>query len=162
SHRRFSMKALIFAWLSAFIAVPAIAAVPPTPLFASDEPIRITIKGPMSALVSDRTDNPRNGTLSLAGSSESYPIALSARGITRRQGDICQSPPLVVDFADQPAGLFACQNRLKLVTHCRKSEDFQQKVLLEYAAYRLYNLLTPLSFRARLATIDYVDDSGKP
>jgi hypothetical protein len=35
-------------------------------------------------------------------------------------------------------------------------------VLLEYAAYRLYNALTPHSFRVRLATIDYVDDSGRP
>ena len=35
-------------------------------------------------------------------------------------------------------------------------------MLLEYSAYRLYNLLTPQSFRARLANIDYVDDSGKP
>ena len=156
------MKSLMFVWLSTFAAIPAIAAAPPTPLFASDEPIRITIKGPMSALTSDRSDNPRNGILSLAGSPESYPIALSARGITRRQGDVCQFPPLRVDFAGKPSGLFAGQNRLKLVTHCRKSEDFQQKVLLEYAAYRLYNLLTPLSFRARLATIDYVDDSGKP
>jgi hypothetical protein len=35
-------------------------------------------------------------------------------------------------------------------------------VLLEYAAYRLYNLMTPVSFRARLANIDYLDDSGRP
>ena len=36
-----------------------------------------------------------------------------------------------------------------------RTRGFQQKVLLEYAAYRLYNLITPLSFRARLANIDY-------
>ena len=35
-------------------------------------------------------------------------------------------------------------------------------MLLEYSAYRLYNLMTPLSFRARLANVDYVDDSGRP
>jgi hypothetical protein len=58
--------------------------------------------------------------------------------------------------------LFARQSRLKLVTHCQQSAGFQQKVLLEYAAYRLYNALTPHSFRARLATIDYVDASGRP
>ena len=156
------MKSRYFVWLGAFTASPALAAASPTPLFASDEPLRITIKAPMSALVSDRSDNPRNGVLSLAGSPDNYPISLSARGITRRQDDICQFPPLRVDFTGKPTGLFAGQNRMKLVTHCRKSEDFQQKVLLEYAAYRLYNLLTPLSFRARLATIDYVDDRGKP
>lgn len=156
------MKAFILASLASLMSMPAFAANAPAPLFASDQPIRVTIKAPMAAVTSDRSGNEHSGTLSLAGSAESYPIGLSARGITRRQGDICQFPPLRVDFAGNPAGLFAGQNRLKLVTHCRKSEDFQQKVLLEYAAYRLYNLLTPLSFRARLATIDYVDDSGRP
>ena len=156
------MRFLSLVCLSAFTAGQAIAAAPATPLFASDEPIRITIKGPMSQVASDRSGTPHNGLLSLTGSADSYPVALSARGITRRQSDVCQFPPLRVDFVGKPSGLFVGQNRLKLVTHCRKSEDFQQKVLLEYSAYRLYNLLTPLSFRARLATIDYVDDSGRP
>jgi hypothetical protein len=57
--------------------------------------------------------------------------------------------------------MFAGQRRLKLVTHCRPAEGHQQFLLLEYAAYRLYNQLTPLSFRARLAQVDYVEDSGK-
>ena len=135
-----------------------------TRLFSSDVPIRITIRGPISSLVSDRTDNARAGTLTLAGTGEAMPITLSARGLTRRRDDICAFPPLRVDFnrVPSPGSLFERQNRLKLVTHCRASADFQQKILLEYAAYRLFNLLTPLSYRARLATIDYVDDSGRP
>ena len=156
------MRIWLLTFLLALAPAPAFAASPPTPLFASDDPIRITIKAPMSGVVSDRSGNPRNATLTLTGTPENYPITLSARGITRRQGDVCQFPPLRVDFTGKPTGVFAGQNRLKLVTHCRKPEDFQQKVLLEYAAYRLYNLLTPLSFRARLATIDYVDDTGRP
>ena len=133
-----------------------------TPLFAADAPIAITIKGPISTLTSKRSQGGHPGTLTHAG--VSYPITLSPRGITRRQKDVCPFPPLRVDFARRPpeGSLFAGQNRLKLVTHCRNSVDFQQKVLLEYSAYRIYNLLTPLSFRARLANIDYVDDSGKP
>jgi hypothetical protein len=92
-----------------------------------------------------------------------YQIALSPRGITRRTNDICDFPPLRVTLtqAAPPGSLFEHQRRLKLVTHCKRSADFQQKVLLEYAAYRLYNLMTPLSFRARLANIDYVDESGR-
>ena len=58
--------------------------------------------------------------------------------------------------------LFAGQRQLKLVTHCRASEGFQQYVLMEYATYRLYNQLTPMSFRARLAKIDYVAADGRP
>ncbi|MGH6658906.1 MAG: hypothetical protein ACREBM_04550, partial [Sphingomicrobium sp.] len=77
---------------------------------------------------------------------------------------ICDFAPLRVMFTGSPpaGSLFAGQKRLKLVTHCKNSAGFQQILLLEYAAYRMYNLLTPLSMRVRLATIDYVDDSGRP
>ena len=96
--------------------------------------------------------------------SESLPIRLSPRGITRLRKETCQFPPLRVDFTGAPpaASLFAGQRRLKLVTHCRPAEGLQQYLLLEYSAYRLYNQLTPLSFRARLAQVDYVEDNGKP
>jgi hypothetical protein len=140
----------------------AVAAAPPTPLFASDAPIRLTITGPISTLVSKRS----RGALPaiLVAPDGTYPITLAPRGITRLKSDVCQFPPLRVEFAQRPAAasLFQGQHRLKLVTHCKQSADFQQKVLLEYAAYRLYNLLTPASFRARLATIDYVDADGRP
>jgi hypothetical protein len=93
-----------------------------------------------------------------------YPITLTPRGITRLKTETCDFPPLRVELT-RPApasSLFEHQHRLKLVTHCKRNADFQQKVLLEYSAYRLYNLITPQSFRARLANIDYVDENGKP
>jgi hypothetical protein len=143
-------------------ATSAEAAAPPTPLFAADEPVRLTIRGPMQALVNKRGGGARPATLTAPDGT--YQISLSPRGITRLRSDICQFPPLRVEFTQPPpaGSLFHGQRRLKLVTHCRPSADFQQKVLLEYAAYRLYNLLTQISFRARLANIDYVDDSGRP
>ena len=154
------------AWFGALAAAAATssgaqAPGPAAPLFASDQPIRITIEGPISALASKRSSG-QPGTLTYAGTG--YPITLSPRGITRLKKDTCQFPPLRVEFPQRPpaGSLFDGQRRLKLVTHCRSSVDFQQKVLAEYAAYRLYNLLTPLSFRARLANIDYVDAGGKP
>lgn len=135
----------------------------PTPLFADDAPIRLTLKGPFMGIAADRDGPPQPATLELAGTAaERHAVTLAARGITRRQ--ICQFPPLRLEFAEKPAAqsLFRGQKRLKLVTHCRSAENFQQYVLLEYAAYRLYNALTPMSFRARLATIDYIAADGKP
>lgn len=61
-----------------------------------------------------------------------------------------------------PDSLFKGQRRLKLVTHCRPQEGFQQYLLLEYATYRIFNLLSPTSYRVRLATVDYVEPNGKP
>lgn len=135
---------------------------PATPLFSSDAPIHVVLKGPFGLLASNRSEMPRPGSMTVDG--VTYPITLSPRGITRRTGDICDFPPLRVQLTQKaPDGsLFEHQRKLKLVTHCKRAESFQQKVLLEYSAYRLYNLMTPLSFRARLANIDYLDDSGRP
>ncbi|HEV2595872.1 MAG TPA: hypothetical protein VGU01_11785 [Sphingomicrobium sp.] len=134
----------------------------PRPLFASDAPIHATIQGPMSTLAVNRTGVPRPATLIVDG--VIYPITLTARGLTRKSTGTCDFPPLRVVFTrPAPSGsLFEHQHHLKLVTHCKRSPDFQQKVLLEYSGYLLYNRMTPQSFRARLANIDYRDESGRP
>src|SRR5438477_6305839 len=135
---------------------------PPTPLFASEQPIHITIQGPISTLVANRRSPPLPATLTFEG--VAYPITLAPRGITRLTREVCDFPPLRVEFTRPAPGgsLFQGQHRLKLFVHCKRSPDFQQKVLLEYSAYQLYKLMTPLSFRARLANIDYVDQDGRP
>lgn len=136
-----------------------------TPLFASDTPIRIKVQGPIGYIARSmaRSTDPQPGTLTLLGPAETHPIQLSARGLSRRTGGICDFPPLRVELTQKPAAtsLFAGQKRLKLVTHCKSSPGHQQYVLLEYAAYPMFNALTPLSFKARLATVDYADPSGK-
>lgn len=156
-------------WLLALglmvVSAPAVAQGDPKPLFASEAPIRIAIQGPINRIVGRAASNtnPEAATLTLAGPAETLPIRLSPRGLSRRTGDICQFPPLRVEFTQPPPGisLFAGQRRLKLVTHCRSSAGFQQYLLTEYAAYKIFNQLTPLSYRARLATVDYVEPSGK-
>jgi hypothetical protein len=157
------MKQLVFALAIALgSSTVAAKAAGPKPLFASDEPISITIQGPISTLVSKRSSPPLPGTLSAYG--VTYPITLAPRGITRLKSDICEFPPLRVEFTrPPPAGsLFQGQHRLKLFVHCKRDAGYQQKILLEYAGYRLYNLMTPLSFRARLANINYVNADGTP
>lgn len=157
------MMRALFALALLGAASAGAAAEPPTPLFADDQPIRITLKGPIKQVAgSDSRSTVVSATL--ANGAESLPIRLSPRGITRLRKETCQFAPLRVDFSGAPpqTSLFAGQRRLKLVTHCRPNDAFQQYLLLEYAAYRLYNQLTPLSFRVRLAQIDYVEDSGKP
>ncbi|HEV2044014.1 MAG TPA: hypothetical protein VGR05_04970 [Sphingomicrobium sp.] len=163
------MKQAIYLALAAItLALPVSAAVPEPakPLFASDEIIRITIRGPVDTIAKAAEESQASypGMVTVAGTSDALPVQLAQRGITRRKSDVCQFPPLRVTFNQPPpaGSLFAGQRRLKLVTHCRASEGFQQYVLMEYATYRLYNQLTPMSIRARLAKIDYVGDGGKP
>lgn len=156
--------------LGAFLALFALAVSTPAaaaverPLFASWEKIHLVIQAPLGGFIRNRqNEGTISGTLT-EPSGQTLPISLSLRGITRRTSEVCDFPPLRVDFVTPPppTSLFAGQKKLKLVTHCRNSASFQQYVLLEYAAYRMYNLLTPHSFRAKLADIDYRDETGKP
>jgi len=134
------------------------------PLFASSDKIHIVIQAPLGGFIRNRaTEDKIPGTL-VDPSGQSLPITLQLRGITRRTSEVCDFPPLRVEFTapPPPSSIFAGQKKLKLITHCRNSPGFQQYVLLEYAAYGMYNLLTPHSFRARLADVDYRDESGRP
>jgi hypothetical protein len=143
-------------------ASTAALAAPAKPLFADDQPIHIVIKGPISRFAGSE-DRKNMFPAMLTTGADNLPVRLSPRGITRLRKDTCDFPPMRVDFTGTPpaTSLFAGQNHLKLVTHCQSNPGFQQYVLLEYATYRLYNLLSPMSFRVRLAQVDYVEDSGK-
>jgi len=87
------------------------------------------------------------------------PVQLRPRGNSRRDREVCTFPPLRVNLKKSTVRetLFAKQNNLKLVTHCRSPEKFQNYLLLEYLAYRIYNTLTPASFRVRLLEISWQD-----
>lgn len=145
-----------------FLAVSPALAAKPHPLFAEDGLIKIRIVAPFKDLIrnAEKSTDPYPATLALLGDApEEHAIALSARGLTRRNADVCKFPPLRVEFNDKPenASLFDGQHRLKLVTHCRSPKSYQQYYLLEYAAYKLLNAITPNSLFARLAEIDYVE-----
>jgi hypothetical protein len=157
------LAASAFSFLSCANSV--IAADAPKSLFAGDDVINLTISGPLSGISRKDDAKPVPGQLKVTGDNpEVLPIELSTRGITRRLKQICSFPPLRVEFTERPAptSLFKGQKRLKLVTHCQSAEKYQQDVLLEYAAYRMYRSLTPESFNARLAKIDYVSEDGRP
>ena len=87
------------------------------------------------------------------------PVQVSARGHARRDPRVCSVVPIRLEFAkkDLAGTVFEGQKELKLVTHCDNSSDGEQSVLTEYLTYRIFNLFTPRSFRARLVRVTYVD-----
>jgi hypothetical protein len=137
----------------------------PKPLFAGDEVLSLTLTGPLDTISRDKGAKPVSGVLKVGGAApETLPVNLSVRGITRRKKEVCTFPPLRVEFTEKPgpSSIFKGQKHLKLVTHCQRMADFQQYLLLEYTAYRLYRALTPDSFNVRLAKIDYTFKDGHP
>ena len=90
-------------------------------------------------------------------------VGVRTRGRYRLDPSSCGFPPLRLDFKRKrvQGTVFAGQNRLKLVTHCRGSARYLQYLLSEYLLYRTHNLLTERSFRVRLAQITYLDSDGE-
>jgi len=136
------------------------------PLFASDDVVTLTIRAPLEEIFEHRQEDsdeyPGTVTVTTPGA-DTLDVEIRTRGRTRLSSRICRFPPLRLDFPrSRVAGtLFEGQNRLKLVTHCQDDrEEYEQYVLLESLVYRVYNLLTDLSFRVRLARVTYEDTGG--
>lgn len=88
-------------------------------------------------------------------------IKIKPRGNFRRSN--CYYPPILLNFPKKKVVLEHLKefDKLKLVQLCKKGSDFEDYLLREYYAYRIYKLITPFSFRVRLLRINYIDTSGK-
>jgi hypothetical protein len=139
------------------------------PLFASPDPLRLTLEADWGAVFKERGDSstPHPAKLTLAGAggaATQLDVEVQTRGHFRLQRTTCNFPPIRVSFSkgELKGTIFAGQRHLKLTVHCQdKRENYEQFVLLEYLIYRTFNLLTDDSFRARLAHVTYLDAAGK-
>ncbi len=139
-------------------------------LFASTDPIAFTLAGDFKTVNKDHDPNSAKrypAELKATrgdGKTDTIAVKLGARGHVRRMARTCDFVPLRVEFPKEGTKdtLFEGQDALKLVVQCNGGGEFEQYLLREYLAYRVLNLLTPRSFRARLAKVTYVDPtSGK-
>jgi hypothetical protein len=138
------------------------------PLFRKTDPLAFTLTAEFKSINKDR--NPRSttrypGVLSLTddrGRPQTIHVKLSPRGHFRRMARNCAFVPLRVELPPgEIAGtVFEGQTALKLGTHCQDEKAYDQYTLREYLTYPLFNLVTPRSFRARLARGTYVEAKG--
>jgi hypothetical protein len=137
-------------------------------LFSSDSVFRFSLRADLEALRNDRSQESHDRAAHLrmatpAGDSLEIPLEVRTRGRYRLQKDICSFPPLRLDFQEDLAlgSVFDGQDKVKLVTYCHDRDSYEQNVLEEYLAYRIYNRITDASFRVRLAEITYIDTKGR-
>lgn len=88
-------------------------------------------------------------------------MRLKARGEFRRNH--CSMAPFWLNIrkADLLDEELKDINRIKIVTHCKGSVSYEEYVLKEYLCYKLYNIISPNSFRVRLVRMTYVDTGRK-
>jgi hypothetical protein len=137
----------------------------PAKLFSSNDTLVVTLTAPWRHMMrnKDRQD-PYPATLEYRdelGQAATLSLTIERRGITRQR--ICRFPPLKLRFDKQnvEGTMFRGQKSLKLVTHCESKTSYQAYYILEYLAYRIYNLITDMSFRVRPLEITYIDPESR-
>lgn len=152
----------------AYLSVPAFAS--GQKLFKRTEPIEITITTGLTKLIRDRDSTDRvKHPAELAykdssGAIVKLPITLRTRGHFRRQTRNCDFPPLKLEVTKDAAKktVFEGNRTLKLASNCRPpNTDYEQYILQEAVLFRMYTLITPWSYRVRLAHVTYQDSTGK-
>jgi hypothetical protein len=148
----------IFAPLLALLSLSPLAA---APLFDESGVVEAFLEGPLSDVMSD-TDNREELPFLLRVGGTEHTIKMRLRGKSRAR--VCDFPPLRLNFrkSEVEGTLFADQDKLKLVVPCETSERAEKNLIEEYAVYRIFNLLTPASYRVRLMRTSFTDSgSGK-
>ena len=153
--------------LAALLCAGAAAAAERHPLFRDHSTLKAVLTAPVSQTYAQRDSDvrlyfPGQWTyLDENGESHRLDVSIRIRGNFRKE--YCELPPIRLNFKKgQVKGtLFAGQDKLKLVSPCLHGIESQQKLLLEYMAYRIYEILTDYSFGARLIRLSYVDSDEK-
>jgi len=134
-------------------------------LFENDAILDITLSGNIKDLIYDRFDNAKNHPIQLQYNNEDssevfLKTQMKTRGHFRKLKENCTYPPLSVSFIKSDslaASIFNQQRKLKLVMPCQGDKY----IIREWLAYKIYNLVTPVSFRARLVNIKLIETKNK-
>lgn len=137
------------------------------PLFQDASVVKAVLTAPISQAYAQREQDvrlylPGQWTYTEAdGTTVRLDVSIRTRGLFRRMN--CQLPPLQLNFkkGQLKETLFAGQNKLKVVSPCQDGAKSQQHVVLEYLAYRTFEILTDKSFGTRLVRLSYVDSDEK-
>jgi hypothetical protein len=135
------------------------------PFFDAQDPIEVTLTADIGKLRGDKSAGApwRPATLSYKGMDGSpliVPLKARTRGLWRLRA--CEFPPLRLNFSGTTSkgSIFQKLDKPKLVSYCRDNDGYEQYILQEFQLYRIYQLLTPVSHRARLLRLTYADSAS--
>ncbi len=161
--RRFQKSALLFVCCCSLLSA---AEPPPDRLFASSEPLAITLRGPFSVINTERSkDRAYAGSLtytSASGTDVVLEAEFTPRGNWRLEPGNCRYAQLWVNLrrSQTPGTLFENQNRLKLVLQCGRQARYADYLYKELQAYRIFQELSEYNFDTRLLNVTYAESEG--
>jgi hypothetical protein len=126
-------------------------------------PEKITISCEWDSMLAVKDDNSWDAVVVLSGPGfrEEWKAGITPRGKFRRSR--CAFPPLEINLKKRQLREEDMLefDKLKVVTHCTMDDAKPEDLYEELLIYRMYNVLTPQSFKAVDVVIDYVYPNGK-
>lgn len=131
--------------------------------FLDDKVIQVTLTTDIKKLRSDKKISawqPANIVMHFSDTSViSEVIRVQSRGEYRKAN--CDIAALMLNFKNPSSPVLSPLKKLKLVGGCRMGRGNEDLLLKEYLVYKIYNLLSGMSFRVKLLHINYNDSRGK-
>lgn len=131
-------------------------------LFERVEPLHVTLKFDFRAFQrTKQRENYHDAEMTTIASDTfrlTHPVRVRTRGNFRQ--DYCFNPPFFLNIKRsgiETGDELDEHQRIKVVVPCRSTDIFDDYVLKEYLVYRLYNIVTPYSFRVRLVRLTIID-----
>jgi hypothetical protein len=142
-----------------------------TGLFDSENYLELKISIDFDSILNDTTENPSYHPVNIRYKNEdSIWMSLNAdvrvRGHFRRLSENCDFPPLKLRFNKKSSNntIFENARELKMITHCQSGiPEYEEFVVQEYLIYRMYEVLSDISYKTRLLKVTYEDkkDPGR-
>ena len=131
--------------------------------FKDDRIIEMKLSTDIKGLLAEKKDmNFVGATVSFKfkdGTVAEGPVKIRPRGNFRKAQ--CRLASLMIDFKNPASPAFSKFGTIKMVGGCGFTASNEQYLLKEYLVYKMYNMLTDLSFRVRLLHVNYFDTKAK-
>jgi len=134
----------------------------PLNFFESDEIVTLSLKFDLKKFIAEKEESKYHPAELAYYIDDSVfinkNVKLKSRGINRLEN--CYIPPYwlkVDDKSDDTLDDESFIKKVKVVSHCENTNTFNNYLLKEYLAYKIFNLITDYSFRVKLVKIKYID-----
>jgi len=133
-------------------------------LFTAEEPLCLTLKFDITAFKNTKHQDVYHDAVMVKMVNDdlqvTHPVQIKARETIRQK--FCAMPPMWLKIGTSGIKTDSLQDvfRMNMILPCKNADQYEPYVLREYLAYRIYNIITPLSYRVRLVRLSIID-TGK-
>jgi len=132
-------------------------------LFEGDAPLQVLVETDLRRLQRPVSlPEPQPATVSIRSPDGLFlheEVSIRARGEFRREN--CSLPNILIDFGRHRSANPSLHARIKVVSPCQYGPRYENLLLREFLAYRIYSLFPERSFRVRMVTLRLSDPGGR-